>query len=151
MKSVRLLPVVIFAAAALLLFKGIGLIANGGYVPVNAEECMSRFMLMDHPDEKRFNDTVVRLLFPEGETRKVRAFGEIVALLLAKGQKEAVIEIEQLWHKLQTKHRFCLFCAYPRKGFENESPALYEQVCRCHSRLIDGKAHSSTEIYHKTA
>lgn len=32
MKSVRLLPVVIFAAAALLLFKGIGLIANGGYV-----------------------------------------------------------------------------------------------------------------------
>ncbi len=32
MKSVRLLPVVIFAALALLLFKGIGLIANGGYV-----------------------------------------------------------------------------------------------------------------------
>ena len=32
MKSIRLLPVVIFAAAALLLFKGIGLIANGGYV-----------------------------------------------------------------------------------------------------------------------
>ncbi len=32
MKSVRLLPVVIFAALALLLFKGIGLITNGGYV-----------------------------------------------------------------------------------------------------------------------
>lgn len=32
MKSVRLLPVVIFAALALLLFKGIGLVANGGYV-----------------------------------------------------------------------------------------------------------------------
>jgi flagellar motility protein MotE (MotC chaperone) len=31
-KSVRLLPVVIFAALALLLFKGIGLVTNGGYV-----------------------------------------------------------------------------------------------------------------------
>lgn len=32
MKSVRLLPVVISAALALLLFKGIGLVTNGGYV-----------------------------------------------------------------------------------------------------------------------
>lgn len=32
MKSVRLLPVVILAAAALLLFKGIGIVTNGGYV-----------------------------------------------------------------------------------------------------------------------
>ena len=32
MKSVRLLPVVIFAALALLVFKGLGLITSGGYV-----------------------------------------------------------------------------------------------------------------------
>lgn len=32
MKSVRLLPIVIFAAVALLLFKGFGLVTNGGYV-----------------------------------------------------------------------------------------------------------------------
>jgi flagellar motility protein MotE (MotC chaperone) len=32
LKSIRLLPVVIFAALALLLFKGIGLVTNGGYV-----------------------------------------------------------------------------------------------------------------------
>jgi flagellar motility protein MotE (MotC chaperone) len=32
MKSVRLLPIVIFAAVALLLFKGLGLVTNGGYV-----------------------------------------------------------------------------------------------------------------------
>lgn len=32
MKSIRLLPIVIFAAAALLVFKGIGLVTNGGYV-----------------------------------------------------------------------------------------------------------------------
>lgn len=32
MKSIRLLPVVIFAALSLLVFKGIGLVTNGGYV-----------------------------------------------------------------------------------------------------------------------
>jgi flagellar motility protein MotE (MotC chaperone) len=32
LKSVRLLPVVIFAALALLLFKGVGLVTNGGYI-----------------------------------------------------------------------------------------------------------------------
>lgn len=32
MKTIRLLPIVIFAAAALLVFKGIGLVTNGGYV-----------------------------------------------------------------------------------------------------------------------
>jgi len=31
-RSIRLLPVVIFAALALLVFKGIGLVTNGGYV-----------------------------------------------------------------------------------------------------------------------
>lgn len=34
MKTVRLLPVVIFAAVALLVFKGFGLVTNGGYVLV---------------------------------------------------------------------------------------------------------------------
>lgn len=37
MKSVRLLPVVIFAAIALLLFKGIGIVTNGGYVLIGAK------------------------------------------------------------------------------------------------------------------
>lgn len=36
MKSVRLLPVVIFAGLALLVFKGIGLLTNGGYVLTGA-------------------------------------------------------------------------------------------------------------------
>lgn len=37
MKRVRLLPIVIFATLALLLFKGVGLLTNGGYVLVGAQ------------------------------------------------------------------------------------------------------------------
>ena len=36
MKSIRLLPIVIFATAALLLFKGVGILTNGGYVLVGS-------------------------------------------------------------------------------------------------------------------
>jgi flagellar motility protein MotE (MotC chaperone) len=41
LKSVRLLPVVIFAALALLLFKGIGLVTNGGYVLTGTEAVLA--------------------------------------------------------------------------------------------------------------
>lgn len=41
MKSVRLLPVVIFAAAALLIFKGVGLVTNGGYVLVGTSQAVA--------------------------------------------------------------------------------------------------------------
>lgn len=41
MKTVRLLPIVIFAAAALLLFKGVGLVTQGGYVLVGSTAVMA--------------------------------------------------------------------------------------------------------------
>lgn len=42
MKSVRLLPIVIFAAIALLAFKGIGLLTNGGYVLLGTETLQAK-------------------------------------------------------------------------------------------------------------
>lgn len=41
MKTVRLLPVVIFAALALLVFKGIGIVSNGGYVLTGASAAIA--------------------------------------------------------------------------------------------------------------
>lgn len=41
MKTIRLLPIVIFAAAALLLFKGIGLVTEGGYVLVGSNAVLA--------------------------------------------------------------------------------------------------------------
>lgn len=42
MKSIRLLPIVIGAALALLLFKGIGLVTNGGYVLTGAAQAIGQ-------------------------------------------------------------------------------------------------------------
>lgn len=42
MRSIRLLPIVIFAALALLVFKGIGLVTNGGYVLTGTQVAMAQ-------------------------------------------------------------------------------------------------------------
>lgn len=42
MRSIRLLPVVIFAALALLVFKGIGIVTNGGYVLTGTVEAAAQ-------------------------------------------------------------------------------------------------------------
>ena len=42
MRSIRLLPIVIFAALALLVFKGIGLVTNGGYVLTGTQAVMAQ-------------------------------------------------------------------------------------------------------------
>ena len=50
--------------------------------------------------------------------RKVRAFGEMIALLWARGDRAATLWLEQLWHELCQTQEFSLFLRIP------EGPAL---------------------------
>jgi flagellar motility protein MotE (MotC chaperone) len=63
-KSVRLLPIVIFAALALLIFKGVGLVTNGGYVltgpavvVANDAEAVPDMPVLPTPPESTMTDT----------------------------------------------------------------------------------------------
>jgi flagellar motility protein MotE (MotC chaperone) len=56
-KSIRLLPVVIFAAMALLLFKGIGIVTNGGYVLTGPVVVAAEGDTMALPSETIAGDT----------------------------------------------------------------------------------------------
>ncbi len=50
--------------------------------------------------------------------RRVRAFGEMVAVLWDQGQNAATVRLEHLWHKLCPEEKdFSLFCTYPKAGF----------------------------------
>jgi hypothetical protein len=68
--------------------------------------------------------------------RRVRAFGEMVALLWAQGHQEATIYLEALWHQLQKKQAFSLFCAYPKNGFSEKSADGIKKICDAHSKII---------------
>lgn len=58
------------------------LIADNRYIPLDAEDTLSRFMVNGWPDEKLFNQTVSELITRgrNHSSRNIRAFGEMVAI-----------------------------------------------------------------------
>ena len=94
-------------------------------------------MIDGWPDETRFHETVDRIIVrARGPGRPVRAFGEMVALLWARGEQAATVRLEYLWNKLLKQERFPLFCAYPRVGFSQDAPVSLRAICAAHTRVI---------------
>lgn len=109
------------------------------YIPLDAQETLSQFMVNGWPDEDRFNEVVQGLLTRAGSNgRKVRAFGEMVAIMWARGENEATIRLEHLWNKLCASEKFSLFCAYPAAGFAQDAVNSIQDICDAHSRIIGG-------------
>jgi hypothetical protein len=124
---------------------------NGQYIPVNAELALTRFMVNDWPDEELFRKFVDQLISKAGSVRKIRAFGEMVALLWEKGNNGATVKLEHLWHNIHQNTPFCLYCAYPRSGFTQHPVLSIQSICKAHSKIIDGNPHPTTEVYYSTA
>lgn len=109
------------------------------YIPLGAEETLARFMVNGWPDDERFNLVVNELLTRARKSgRRVRAFGEMVAVMWARGDQGATVRLEHLWHKLCQAEAFSLFCAYPRSGFTQDAAASISELCAAHSQVIDG-------------
>ena len=71
---------------------------------------------------------------PARGSRRVRVYGEMVALLWAAGDTDAAIALEGLWNELAETHEFALLCAYPMSAFKNAAgAAAFEQVCGTHT------------------
>ncbi len=127
------------------------LMAAHQYIPLDAEETLSKFMVNNWPDEKLFNDYIGRLIeLTRKEGRKVRAFGEMVAVLWAQGFNGATVQLESLWHNFHSKDQFTLYCAYPKTGFTQNASDSLDKICQTHSKIIDGQNRPTTEIYYRT-
>lgn len=126
------------------------LVSKKQYIPLNAEEMLSQFMVNDWPDETLFMGLVGDLISnAKTDDRPVRAFGEMVAILWAKGQVGATVRLEHLWNKFCETQAFCLFCAYPQSGFTQDASESVMHICGAHSKMIAGFGHSKTDIFYK--
>ena len=86
---------------------------SGQYVSLDAEQTLELFMVSGRPDRQRFSEVVGgQLLRMHATHTRVRAFGEMVALLWAEGNSKAALELEDLWNELLGHHPFSLLCAY---------------------------------------
>lgn len=128
------------AFAAAIRAQGIDLdaaICDGRYQSVHADALLSTFMVDGVPDPARFEAAVGAILDRASEEgRKVKLYGEMVALLWADGDVTSTIAVEDLWNDLASTRSFSLLCAYPLQGFDDEARAAFKQICAQHTGVI---------------
>jgi len=118
---------------------------DGRFVMCDAEETLATFMDGDRPDPERFLTTVGKLVddakaAARGKEKGLMAFGEMVALLWQRGQKQAAIELERLWNLLLRDRPLHLHCAYPRRFFNGDrDAAAYQLVCGTHTHILESE------------
>ena len=109
------------------------------YIPLNAEETLSQFMINGWPDENLFCHLLTNLLLrTRKKDRQVRAFGEMVAVLWSQGLSGATVHLEHLWTRFCQTESFSLLCAYPKSGFTEDANESLSRICGCHSKMITG-------------
>jgi hypothetical protein len=114
-------------------------VADDRYIALDAEHTLSLFMRNGWPEADYFSE-VVHDVLRRTKGRRVRAFGEMVAVLWAQGHTGATVRLEHLWHGLCREESFALFCAYPKSGFTQDAVASLEEICAAHSKVL-GRAH----------
>jgi hypothetical protein len=111
--------------------------ANDQYIDLEAENVLDRFMVKKWPDDKLFDDTVSNLITRgKRASGRVRAFGEMVAVLWARGDNGATVHLEFLWNQLCQRDEFSLFCAYPKAGFTGNATDSIKEICAMHSKVL---------------
>jgi PAS domain S-box-containing protein len=117
---------------------------DGRYLPLDAATTLAKFLVDGHPDRERFNDVVGSVIAgaSNGRKRPVRAFGEMVALLAAKGRYEAAVQLEQLWNALAEQHDFSLLCAYPLAAFDRDAAGPpFRSICGEHVKVMPAESY----------
>lgn len=115
-----------------------GAIESGQYVPYDAAETLMRLMLDGAPDPALFTATIGSIIARAAMgKRRVRVFGEMVALLAGEGDHAAALLLEGLWNQLRRSGSFALFCAYPMAVVGR----AVGEICAEHSRVIPAESY----------
>ena len=110
----------------------------GRLVLLDAEETLAAFAGPDGPDGVRFRQTIDAVLDGPGrEGRRVRAYGEMVAVLWAAGNVAGALALEDLWNELSHERSIERLCAYPLPAFADPDGAeRLAAVCERHSNVV---------------
>ena len=121
----------------------VGAGAQGRYVALDARDTLSRLMVDGWPDPARFDDTIGTLISKTHERApQIHAFGEMVALLWAEGNRDAAIRLEELWNELATRVPFSLLCAYPIDAFQDTSHAKpFADMTATHTQVLPAESY----------
>jgi signal transduction histidine kinase len=144
-----------FDCAECLRQKGIDLsraIEEGRYLALDASETLDQFMVDGAPDAKLF-EQVIGDVFAVSSSRtecaadknadaKVAIFGEMVALLLQRGENQAALQLERLWNGISTRFSFDLLCGYRISSFDHPAHReFFHRICAEHDVVIPAEGY----------
>jgi hypothetical protein len=112
-------------------------LAEYRYIALDAESTLAKLTDDGWPNEDKFSAMIDGIVEHSAKSgRPLRAFGELVALLWAKGHHAAALRLESLWSQFSMKHSFSLLHAYPRAEFTNFHLKSLADICDMHSRVL---------------
>ena len=115
---------------------------EGLFIAYEAEHLLAEFMAGDMPDAALFKKTLEPVMDATADT-KTRVFGEMVAVLVARGNPAGAVELERLWNQMRLKYGFSLFCAYPIKDLANaKARDHFSDICCNHSHVLPDETYS---------
>jgi hypothetical protein len=108
------------------------------FIVLDAEATLARFMINNWPDQTQFELVVHEALARAhaNGAKRVRAFGEMVAILWAQGHFAATVRLELLWRHMCDRDLLSLYCAYPRLGFTTDASESIREICAAHTRVF---------------
>jgi len=107
------------------------------YTAMDAEDVLSQFMVDRWPDKDLFRRIMTALLARAGGPgRRIRVFGEMVAVLWQRGEHGATVRLEYLWHELTESVGFSLLCAYPKSAFVGETAKAISELTALHTGVV---------------
>jgi len=114
----------------------IAAIEQGRYIPLDAAETLSTFMVNHLPDPVRFFRVANDLIAPAaratagGESR-VAICGECASVLWAQGKADAAIQVEQLCNQLTKRYGMDVLCGLSQTSVHREEDKqIFRTICR---------------------
>jgi signal transduction histidine kinase len=143
-----------FDCAECLREKGIDLtraIEEGRYLALDASETLDQFMVDGAPDAKRFEQVIGEIIAisssgtasnGKNADAKVAIFGEMVALLLQRGENQAALQLERLWNGISSRFSFDLLCGYRISSFDHPAHReFFHRICAEHDVVIPAEGY----------
>ena len=120
---------------------------EGRFIMLDADDTLAQISRGGRIDRSLFREVIgglVKLAMREnGHTRRVVAFGEMVALLWQEGKRDAAVRLEQFWNELAAERPFTLICAYPMSCFARaEHEQGLHDICAEHAVVLPADGYS---------
>jgi diguanylate cyclase (GGDEF)-like protein len=119
-------------------------VREGRYLAFDALDLLSQFMVDGTPDVTRFRRAIGAVMDRASVAgRRIRVYGEMVALLWDEGDVASAVALEDLWNELAGIRTFVLLCAYPMRAFDRgASAAAFKRICEQHTTVIPSESYS---------